>query len=455
MQRAAGRICWSSGLRLALAVVLSGVIGLSTTWSGLVLAAGGDLDPNFGDGSLGPGKTFAEFRGFDEANAVAIQPNGYIVVVGEARTDRDGASVISLARFTPNGALDASFGVGGKAVTQIGEDSGARAVAIQPDGKIIVVGYSYSPLFRGRDFAVVRYNPDGTLDPTFGGGGAVLTDFGGIDEANAVALQLDGKIVVAGSTTEAGIPKYFALARYEPGGQLDLSFGYGGQFVFDGFLSDTNLGGATGVALQRDGNIVVVGPVRRDPGYVNRNSFGLLRLTAGGAPDTTFGNGGHVTTAFGEAGDGALAVAIQADGKIVAAGYTIPDNSSDEQFGLARYNPDGSLDTSFSDDGKVSTAVGGAGDDVYALAIQADGKIVAAGLSYTPTQAQRFGVARFNPSGTLDTSFSGDGKLTTNFGGAEEARALAIQPDGKILVVGPAELNSGSRFFVLARYLAQ
>jgi uncharacterized delta-60 repeat protein len=461
MARAEAQPFWSSGPRVRVATALLGALGLLGLLAGLALAAAGDLDPRFGNTGLGPGKAFAELRGYDEASAVAVQPDGSIVVAGTAAPGGDQPGVFALVRFVSDGTLDPTFSSGGKVTTPIGERAQLRALKLQPDGKIGVAGYAESSSFQ-EDFALVRYRRDGSLDPEFGGGGGALTDFGTtLDKANALAIQQDGKIVAAG--TAGG---RFALARYDPDGRLDQSFGYGGQLILDDFTASESYGaggpagwtGARAVAIQADGKIVMVGQTPTDPYRLN---FAVVRITPGGALDPSFGTAGKVLTSFGgQRGDGAYAVAIQPDGRIVVGGVMggSADTPHDNFYALARYNPDGSLDTSFSSDGKVTASVappGGGGDDLYALALQLDGKIVAAGMSFTPTGATQFGVARFNANGSLDTSFSGDGRLTTNFGGTEEARSLAIQPDGNIVVAGPAELNSGSRFFVLARYLAQ
>jgi uncharacterized delta-60 repeat protein len=463
MARGEAEPFWSTRPRVRVITAVLSALGLLSLLAGLVLAAAGDLDPRFGNTGLGPGKAFAELRGYDEASAVAIQSDGYIVVAGTAAPGGGQPGVFALARFVPDGTLDPSFGSGGKVTTPIGERAQLRAMKIQPDGKIVVAGYTETGF--QENFAVLRYRRDGSLDPEFGGGGAVLTDFGTpLDKANALAIQPDGKIVAAG--TAGG---RFALARYEPDGTLDVSFGYGGQLRLDDFAAPEGYGsgspsgpaswtGARAVAIEPDGKIVMVGAVPTDPYRLN---FGVIRVTPGGALDPSFGEAGKVITSFdGERGDGAYAVAIQPDWRIVVGGIMggTAEAPHDNLYALARYNVDGSLDTSFASNGMVSASVappGGGGDDLYALALHTNGKIVAAGMSFTPTGATQFGVARFNLNGSLDTTFSGDGKLTTNFGGTEEARSVAIQPDGNIVVAGPAELNSGSRFFVLSRYLAQ
>ena len=278
------------------------------------------------------------------------------------------------------GDLDTSFGVGGKVITDFsGSNDEATAVALQPDGKIVVVGGSSISEIGGL-FALARYLPNGTLDTTFGGDGRVTTDVGG-GIAHAVALQPDGKIVVAGSSTGplTGLTD-FALARYLPSGTLDTTFGGTG-------LVTTDFGGfddiAIAVMLQPDGKIVVVGRATSNPA-TGHTDFALARYLPNGTLDTTFGDNGRVTTAF-EDHSTAVAVALQLDGKIVAIGEANNLSTGNRDFALARYHPNGTLDTTFDGDGRVTTEFerdAPAAD----LALQPDGKIVlAGGVGFPPT----------------------------------------------------------------------
>jgi uncharacterized delta-60 repeat protein len=288
---------------------------------------------------------------------------------------------------------------------------------------------------------------DGDLDPTFGTGGKVVTDFNdSTDWLGRVALQPDGKIVTAGVSFPGN--KY-ALARYNPDGTLDVTFGVGGKVTT--VLAGNVQGGADGLLLLPDGKIVISGSINLP--NTHDTSFALLRYNADGSLDTTFGNGGVVATNIGPDDDQAYRLALQSDGKIVAAGRRgITFNPTEQRkghVGLARYNPDGSLDTSFGNGGKVDTDFG-QGLESYALAliIQPDGRIVIAGES-----TYRFLVARYNTDGTLDMTFSGDGFALFNFGDQswDHCRDAALQPDGKIVLVGIAEINSPYDSFALAR----
>src|SRR5215204_6359414 len=254
----------------------------------------------------------------------------------------------------------------------------------------------------------------GGLDPTFSGDGKQTTDFGhGADAAGGMALAPHGKIVAVGQTGTGGYN--WALARYNPNGALDPTFSGDGKQTTD-FGGEPGIDVATAVAMQTDGKIVAVG--RGGP----EGDFALARYKSNGSLDPTFSGDGKQTTGFGGY---ASAVAIQSNGKIVVAG------NGGGSFALARYKPNGSLDPTFSGDGKLTTGFGRF-SGAQGMAIQPDGKIVAAGFALDGD----FGLARYNPNGALDPTFSGDGKQTTGFGRFDGAQGMAIQPDGKIVAAG-------------------
>jgi uncharacterized delta-60 repeat protein len=389
-----------------------------------VVPTTGPLDPSFGSGGivrtpLGTGSAVA--RG------VAVQPDGKIVVAGTAVAG--GQDVFAVTRYNANGTLDSSFNHTGEALTPFGTAaSAANALALQPDGKIVAVGMA------GTQFALARYNADGSLDPTFGHGGEVVTAFtASTASANAVALQSDGKIVVAGDADTS-----FAIARYNANGTLDSSFVYGGQELVHFNAGEAD---ARSVAVGPDGKIVVAGTVSGWPS-ANANSFAVARLNANGTLDTTFGGWGGTTFSFGP-NEEAADVALQTGGKILVAG------TNNGAFTLARLNADGTLDRSFNGSGVNATNFGSSFAEASSLALDANGKILVAGTVYaTDTQRFDFGLARFNGNGTLDTSFNGTGTVTTDVGADAEADALAVQGDGKVVLAGAA----GSAV-ALARYV--
>ncbi|MFC7261730.1 calcium-binding protein [Streptomyces lutosisoli] len=405
-----GTLRVASALAAALALVLTG--------PGAALAAPGDLDPAFDH----DGKVVTDFGGYDESRDMAVQADGKIVTVGLNQPPESGEVDFTLARYNPDGSLDPGFGTGGKVTTDVrgGEDY-ADGVAVQSDGRIVVVGSTSDPVNPGPQFTVVRYNPNGTLDTGFGDGGTVVTDFGtgGPSEAFAVQLQADGGIVAAGMSGAD-----FALARYHPvDGSLDNGFDG------DGKVTTAFAGGAAtafDVALQSDGKIVAAGRAGYNyPAY--DSDFAVARYNADGSLDSGFDGDGRTTTAFARA-DVVGGVAVQSDGKIVVTG------TSDFDFALARYNPNGTLDSDFDGDGKVTTDFGsGTLDGSSDLALQSDGKIVAAGISLSD-----FAVARYNVDGSLDSGFGIGGKVTTDVdnGYYDVANAVALQSDGKIVLSG-------------------
>jgi uncharacterized delta-60 repeat protein len=349
-------------------------------------------------------------------------------------------AVLALSANTARGAagdLDSSFDLDGRATAGAGYALG-RGVVVQADGKIVVGGWD---IYAG--FLLARFNIDGSPDPSFGTDGVVVPRIG--TQARALALQPDGKILVAGSTTvdHAGDEdEDFAIARFEPDGDLDPTFGNGGVAVTDVHVSQNY---ANAIAVQTDGRIVIVGAAEPTNDY--RDNFAVLRYTASGVLDTTFSSDGWLTTGFAaHEEDSAQGVAVQPDGAIVVVGWTRV--SGDERFAVARYTSSGKLDKSFSGDGKVTT--GGKSDNAYAVAIQGNRRIVVVGDTWDGDQGD-FAVVRYRSDGSLDTSFSSDGKLTTSFGhgsGIERCYAVALQPDRRIVAVGTSEQSD----FAVVRY---
>jgi len=364
-----------------------------------------------------------------------------IVVAGTADWD------FGVVRYNSDGSLDTTFDSDGMVTTEISGNDQGYAVAIQDDGKIVVAGYSGNT-----DFAVVRYNTDGSLDtvtfnPTgaFGGPpnspGMVTTVIGDYDYGYAVAIQSDGKIVVAGTVSSGG-QNTFAVVRYNSDGSLDTTFdGDGIVVTIFGAGTDDQ---ARAVAIQPDGKIVVAGSSDAD--------FAVARYNSDGSLDNTFNGDGRVTTDFGSS-DYGYAVTIQPDGKIVVAG------KSNNNFALARYNSSGTLDSTFDSDGMVTTLVGtgideaqGVGLQSDGVGLQSDGKIVAAGRAYVSTTYD-FGAASYNSNGSPDSTFDSDGIVTTHFGGTsgDDAYAVAIQSDGKIIAAGTSNVG-GNYDVAVVRY---
>lgn len=401
-------------------------------------AAAGDLDPTFGT----DGRVTTDFGGRNDFPlAVAIQPDGKIVAAGNSSVPGVFSVDFALARYHPDGSLDGTFGAGGTVLSDFGAPLDAASdVVVQLDGKIVAAGVSSG------DFAVARYDTNGTLDATFGTGGLVKTDFGSFDQATAVALDPAGRIVLVGLTGGA-----IAMARYAPlDGSLDPTFGSGGLVVTD--LGSGGQAVAMDVAVGGEGKITVGGGVGSFPS--GSGDFAVARFTADGSLDASFGSGGVVTTDFG-ASERAFGLALESDGSVTMAGGTNPEPSSGN-FALARYNADGSLDTTFGTGGTVTTDFSdGSPDIAFGVVVHPDGGITAAGGTSSAPGSSSFALARYTSSGGLDGGFGSGGKVTTSFDRPfSNGLDVVAQADGKVVVAGgnfdPA---TGAGDFALARYL--
>lgn len=405
----------------------------------------GALDAAFGSG----GRLSFNFNPGDRddiARAVLAQPDGKILVAGEGLREF-GDFDIAVARLNSDGTFDTSFGGDGKVTTNLPDhrpDYG-RALALQPDGKILVAGYSNRP-GTGDDFVVVRYNADGSLDTTFDGDGILTTDIltNREDRISSISLQADSKIVVAGYTNDPTFKRNFAVVRYNANGSLDTGFGGTGKITSDLNLNSDDI--ANAVAIQTDGKIAVAGQTADD--------FGLVRYNSNGSLDTSFGGGdGIVTTNFGSgAVDIGRAVVVQSNGKIIIGGR------SRSELAFARYNSNGTLDGSFDSDGLIvqnagNNYISGFGG-YWGMALQADGRIIAAGDGWRDGFGNDFTISRINADGTFDSGFiSGDGIAATDLNNrSDEARSVAIQADGKIVLAGSAQNSTGGFDFALLRY---
>jgi uncharacterized delta-60 repeat protein len=370
-----------------------------------------------------------------------------------------GPTAVAFARYSAtNGAPDTSLPGGtGLVTTEVStsQDDIAFAVVVQPDGKIIAVGSSSTTPAR---VVVIRYNAIGTLDSTFGSGGIAVTSLPSADaDGFAAILQADGKLLVAGRNCPFSAPCSFLLLRYHTDvgtgtpGTLDTGFGTGG-IVTTGIPSGVS-NSANAIALSGT-NIVLAGQSKIGGRFV----FALVQYTSSGALDSTFGSGGIVTTPIFSLDALAAAVAVQGDGKIVAAGLAGSTFNNVWDVALLRYNANGSLDTGFGGgDGIVTTDIGSSSNYANAVTLQADGKIVVAGNAFASSLANTSDIAvlRYNADGTLDTTGFGspNGYVTTNVGAFDNGFAVAVQPDNKIVVAGNADAGSGDRLALL-RYNA-
>jgi uncharacterized delta-60 repeat protein len=378
--------------------------------------------------------------GGDAAYGVAVQAGRKVVVLGSSDFN-DGA----LIRFTADGGLDHTFSGDGKLTFPIGTSEERMGLALQPDGKVLVAGRVTGTSPSDRDFFVERFRVGGAVDAGFGG--MVTTDFaGGDDAASSVVVQPDGKIVVGGQAEIGGTFRP-ALVRYTSLGGLDHSFGGGDGKVTTAVFDDSRI---NAVAVQADGKIVAVGSAGRDE---TSSDFLVLRYRPNGTLDPTFSGDGRATVDFAIR-DSAEAVALQSNGAIVVAGDEFPTGSN-ANWALARFHGNGTLDHTFSTDGKLVTRLGDRNDFLTGVVVQGSGRIVGVGDSLDGTSFMfRGALVRYKPGGALDHSFSGDGKVLDTFGSEGILQGVRNYP-GDRLVAGVMVRESGSDFDAgAARYLA-
>lgn len=405
-------------------------VGISSCLSLFTLApaaeaAAGDLDPTFGHGGI----AVVDLGGYDDGEAVALQPDGKVLVGGTASVP--GASAFGVARLNPDGSVDTSFGNGGKVFANLfGRSVNFADLVLQPDGKILVGGWvAGAGGGSDYDFWLVRLNANGTFDPGFGSGGLVTTDLfsHSADQLTALAVQADGRILAAGGVRRTGEDEHFVVVRYLTDGRLDPDFGVDGKAV-------TSVVGDSlffGIALQPDGKIVATG-------FTIFSEYAVVRYDQQGRLDPGFGGDGIVTNPVYTYPADPFSVVVQPDGRIVVGGIAFP-HGLDGDFALWRFLPDGSLDPSFGVGGRTLTDFSGGYDQIAALALQADGGIVAAGYTNVAGQLHttNFAIARYTADGRLDTRFGTGGKVVNDFFGDDDyAKDVASLPDGRFVVTG-------------------
>ena len=396
-------------------------LGSSYSWTfTTVPVQPGALDLSFN----GSGKVVTTFgSGEEQGNAVLVQPDGKIVAAGVANGD------FCLARYEADGSLDTSFSGDGKATSFfVGTSSYdvVNALVLQPDGRILAAGSSEST------FAVARYHTDGSLDTTFDTDGKATVP-GLIGYCNAIAIQPDGKILLGGTDGST----LLTLVRLQANGALDTTFDTDG--IAKGYAGPGGNGVAAALAVQPDGKILAAGT--GDGGTY----MSLMRFHANGSLDTMFGSGGRVLANVAYSSALGQCVHLQADGRIVLAGTT------GNTFGLYRYASDGTLETVFQSDSSHGR------EYLRGLAVQADGKFVAAGYRMTSSSIYGdFVLRRYGTDGSFDTTFGTAGRVTTavGVGSADHdgGHAVAIQPDGRIVVVGTTYGGALGRDLIVARY---
>lgn len=371
--------------------------------------------------------------------SVLLQPDGKVIVAGYAKYGVIASEDFAIARYNTDGSLDNTFGSSGKVITEVASLATDKAYAsiLQPDGKVILAGEA------GGDFGLVRYNSNGTLDNLFGSSGIVRESMSsGSDIIYAVDLLSDGSIIAGGCITSQSLST-FAVAKFTSQGILDASFGNLGIAVTP---LGTGISCVFSLKVQSDGKIVAAGVSVPS----NNRDITVVRYNTDGSLDLSFGAGsGYVTTAIGNSNEQAMSVNIQSDDKIIITGRS--NNGSNDDICIVRYNSDGSLDNSFNTSGYNTTNISNGSDWSYASTIQSDGKILIGGHS-TSGSYKNFAMVRYNTDGSLDNTFASNGILTSAISSLDDAiYGILIQPDGKIVSAGYAKVSSSNRFAV-ARY---
>jgi len=432
----------------------------------LINMGAGSLDNTFGtNGTLIASINHGQGGEDDYGNAVAIQSDDKIVIAGYNYDDTNGEVTFVAARLDSNGTIDTTFGIDGwskVSITGEAKNDFANSIAIQSDGKIVLAGYSIDSS-QQKAFAVARLNSNGVIDSSFGNNGSLGFFIAGGDaygdEANSVAIQSDGKIVIAGYSGGHFFKSFYqlnralAVVRLNPDGTFDNTFGIGGEARIQ-ILEDSTGSKGNAVVIQSDGKIVVAGNT-----ILHNTYFSVTRINPDGSLDNTFGtNGSNMFYLSG--GDTTVGMicnsaAIQNDGKIVLGGYY----SGGSNFALARVNPNGSIDDSFGLNG--SEIVPKIAQYSYinftgtSVAIQSDGKILEGGYV---GGLNDFTLACFNPDGTIDSTFGSNGWALAHAGAdniAEYMNGMAIDQDGKIVTAGYYEDANNISSFAAARFLSK
>jgi uncharacterized delta-60 repeat protein len=402
----------------------------------------GTLDTTFGTN----GKITAQLStGNCSANTVLVQPDGKVIAAGYANTSAGTSNDFALARFNPDGSPDNSFNGNGKALVDFNSNADhCTAMVLQPDKKIIVAGFTFSDALDTHVFAIARLNVDGSLDTTFGDNGKVLAAYGLTAFCSSIALQPDGKILVAGHAYMPIVQSnHFLVARFNPDGSADESFGNNGE-------TTTRVGNgsalAKSVAIQPDGKILLGGFTMNEQTWHWESA--LVRLNADGFPDHDFGDNGQAIQAIAGIDFTVNGMALQPDGKIVLAGYA-GTGPSDNQFTLVRFLEDGTIDGLFADNGILISAVSPQNNQASTVLVD-NGRIIVGGFA-NQGSGDLFALACYGPNGSSDPDFGNQGIALTDFSVADAIKAIALQPDRKIVAAG-VSLNGSNLRFALARY---
>lgn len=409
---------------------------MSTIFS--MYSQSGVLDTSFGNNGI----VSTVINGsYNLAQTSVVQPDGKILIAGEA--GEPSPMTLAVARYNTDGSLDSTFGNDGTLLIQVGSaKSYARNIMLQADSKILIGAYTYDDI--AADFAIVRLNENGALDNSFGNNGITIADNGSHEIVDAMTLLNDGKILLAGNNYSE-----FLAARFNTDGSLDTSFGTNGWIATEFDSSDSQVKDAV---LQADGKFLLGGYSYNNSTGIN--SMAVARYNEDGSIDTTFGTAGKVTINSGNNEDYAVAIAIQADGKILIGGYTyVGNNPLRYDLVVARLNTDGSFDNNYGNNGiAISRVLENGQNYAEQMVLQPDEKIILTGYA-AATDNYNMAMIRFDTAGNVDTTFGTDGKVNTDINGtADFGKAIALQPDNKIIIAGYSFSPAGIGEIVVARY---
>jgi uncharacterized delta-60 repeat protein len=410
-------------------------------------AQDGKIDSTYGTN----GRAYSNFTEmvFADPYQVAIQSDNKIIKAGSIYSASAGISLLGVLRFNANGTVDNTFGTNGRAMIPFGFDyMGPSAIAIQSDGKIVVAG----TVDKGpdTDIAVVRLNANGTLDASFGSAGKVLSNASGNDYARAIKIQADLKILVAGNGQIAGtFHSNMLIMRYNSNGNLDATFGNNGEanLAIGSYSS-----GAHSIAVQSDGKILLGGFTTWLQNFSLYPSFAVARFNVNGTLDATFGSNGSVVPSVFIYGQ-ISGIAVQPDGKIVTAGgasASATNNAQDIRFGIVRLNANGTSDAAFGTNGGTLSNIGSE-NSVWGIGVQTDGKILVSGHYKTANDDFNYAIVRYTSAGTLDNTFGTNGITTIGMTDGSDDKFATIAGQGNNIILAGFSSSSQVRQFSTVR----